>query len=75
MATVPEMPVAVYRNKGEIAVDVKPVPVPGDGEVLVEVSHCGVCGTDIHMVIEGWGQPGTLAATSGRGEVLVNPRA
>src|SRR5438309_1769851 len=68
---VPEMPVAVYRNKGEIAVDVKPVPVPGDGEVLVEVSHCGVCGTDIHMVIEGWGQPGTV----GGDEVVVSEPA
>src|SRR5437868_2559739 len=63
------MPVAVYRNKGEIAVDVKPVPVPGDGEVLVEVSHCGVCGTDIHMVIEGWGQPGTVGGHEWSGRI------
>jgi (R,R)-butanediol dehydrogenase/meso-butanediol dehydrogenase/diacetyl reductase len=63
------MPVAVYRHKGEIAVDVKPVPVPGDGEVLVEVSHCGVCGTDIHMVIEGWGQPGTVGGHEWSGRI------
>src|SRR5438477_4150076 len=60
MAPRPEMPVAVYRRKGEIAVDFKPVPSPGEGEVLVEVSHCGVCGTDIHMVLEGWGRTGTV---------------
>jgi len=25
-----------------------PDPVPGDGEVLVDVSHCGICGSDMH---------------------------
>jgi propanol-preferring alcohol dehydrogenase len=27
----------------------RPVPVPGPGEVLVKVSHCGVCRTDLHI--------------------------
>ena len=27
----------------------RPVPVPGAGEVLVKVSHCGVCRTDLHI--------------------------
>lgn len=27
-----------------------PVPEPGDGEVLVKVSACGVCRTDLHVV-------------------------
>lgn len=27
-----------------------PVPEPGPGEVLVRVSHCGVCHTDLHTV-------------------------
>jgi 2-desacetyl-2-hydroxyethyl bacteriochlorophyllide A dehydrogenase len=63
------MPVAVYRGKGEIAVDHKPVPEPGVGEVLVEVSHCGVCGTDIHMVVEGWGRPGTVGGHEWSGRI------
>ncbi|MEM1318281.1 MAG: alcohol dehydrogenase catalytic domain-containing protein, partial [Pseudomonadota bacterium] len=25
-----------------------PDPVPGDGEVLIDVSHCGICGSDMH---------------------------
>ena len=29
-----------------------PVPVPGEGEVLLKVSACGICRTDLH-VIEG----------------------
>ena len=28
----------------------RPVPVPGEGQVLVRVSACGVCRTDLHVV-------------------------
>jgi len=28
----------------------RPVPRPGDGEILVEVSACGVCRTDLHVL-------------------------
>lgn len=34
---------------GRIAVLEKPVPTPGRGEVLVRVSTCGVCRTDLHV--------------------------
>ena len=53
-----EMPVAVYRAVGEVVVEARPVPAPGPGQVLVEVSHCGICGSDLHMMVEGWGRPG-----------------
>ena len=36
------------------------MPVPGAGDVLIEVSFCGVCGSDLHIMIEGWGKPGTV---------------
>ena len=39
-------------------VEERPVPRPGPGEVLVEVGHCGICGSDIHIILEGWGKPG-----------------
>jgi (R,R)-butanediol dehydrogenase/meso-butanediol dehydrogenase/diacetyl reductase len=43
-------------------VEERPVPRPGEGDVLVEVDHCGICGSDIHMLLEGWGdQPGLVA--------------
>jgi alcohol dehydrogenase, propanol-preferring len=47
----------VLRQNGDVAVDPlelqhRPVPEPGPGEVLVEVSVCGICRTDLH-VIEG----------------------
>jgi alcohol dehydrogenase, propanol-preferring len=47
----------LLRNTGEMAGNPLvlrdiPVPEPGPGEVLVEISVCGICRTDLH-VIEG----------------------
>ena len=30
-----------------------PIPEPGPGELLVQVRACGLCGTDLHLAIEG----------------------
>src|SRR5579862_7036256 len=54
------MAAAVYRGAGTVSVEDVPVPSPGAGEVLIEVSHCGICGTDLHFVIEGWSAPGSV---------------
>ncbi len=50
--------VAVHERVGHIAVEERPVPRPEPGRVVVEVSHCGICGSDIHVIMEGWGKPG-----------------
>jgi 2-desacetyl-2-hydroxyethyl bacteriochlorophyllide A dehydrogenase len=63
------MPAAVYRGKGHVVVERRAVPQPGAGEVLVEVSHCGVCGSDLHMVLDGWGRPGTVGGHEWSGRV------
>jgi threonine dehydrogenase-like Zn-dependent dehydrogenase len=56
------MPAAVYQRPGVVEVEERPVPRPGPGEVLVEVDHCGICGSDIHLLFEGWaGGPGLIA--------------
>jgi threonine dehydrogenase-like Zn-dependent dehydrogenase len=54
------MPTAVYRGAGEVAVEDRPVPSPGPGEVLVEVDHCGICGSDLHLIAERLGTAGTV---------------
>jgi threonine dehydrogenase-like Zn-dependent dehydrogenase len=54
------MPAAIYREKGRLDVTEVATPEVGPGQVLLEVSHCGVCGSDLHMVLEGWGQPDTI---------------
>lgn len=39
---------AVVLHQGELAVEEVPDPVPGPGQILLEVSHCGICGSDLH---------------------------
>jgi threonine dehydrogenase-like Zn-dependent dehydrogenase len=52
------MKAAVFTAVGQpLAIETLPDPEPGEGEVLLKVARCGVCGTDLH-------------ATSGHGRVL-----
>jgi len=60
---------AIYRSPGDIGVEEKPVPSPGPGQVLVEVAYCGICGSDLHVMIEGWGKPGSVGGHEWTGTV------
>lgn len=40
------MKAAVIKKPGQIAIEEVPVPKPGDGEVLLKVEACALCGTD-----------------------------
>jgi 2-desacetyl-2-hydroxyethyl bacteriochlorophyllide A dehydrogenase len=44
------MKAAVVTGPGRWEVAEVTDPVPGPGEVVVEVERCGVCGTDLHVV-------------------------
>ena len=44
------MKAVVYRGKEDIAVEERPVPVPGEGEVVIRVRRAGICGTDMSIV-------------------------
>jgi threonine dehydrogenase-like Zn-dependent dehydrogenase len=64
------MPAAVYRRPGVVEVEERPVPRPGPDEVLVEVDHCGICGSDIHLLLEGWaGKAGLVAGHEFTGSI------
>lgn len=44
------MKAAVFTGLGQpLAVDSLPDPTPGEGEVVVRVARCGICGSDLHM--------------------------
>jgi 2-desacetyl-2-hydroxyethyl bacteriochlorophyllide A dehydrogenase len=64
------MRVAVYERPGELAIEDRPVPEVGPNDVLLEVSHCGICGSDIHFVLEGWGRPGSVEGHEFSGRVV-----
>jgi 2-desacetyl-2-hydroxyethyl bacteriochlorophyllide A dehydrogenase len=51
------MRAAVLHGRLDLTIEQRPVPKIGPRDVLLEVSHCGVCGTDLHFVLEGWGNP------------------
>ncbi|MBP2472062.1 2-desacetyl-2-hydroxyethyl bacteriochlorophyllide A dehydrogenase [Crossiella equi] len=44
------MKAAVITGVGQVEVTEVPDPTPGPREVVVEVSACGLCGTDLHIL-------------------------
>jgi threonine dehydrogenase-like Zn-dependent dehydrogenase len=64
------MQAAVYQSPGVVTVEERPVPRPGPGQVLVRVHHCGICGSDIHQLRDGWGfAPGAVAGHEWTGTI------
>ncbi|MGQ0694088.1 MAG: alcohol dehydrogenase catalytic domain-containing protein, partial [Nitrospiraceae bacterium] len=49
------MKAMVLNHTGDVSssplrLEDRPVPVPGEGQVLVNIHICGVCRTDLHVV-------------------------
>jgi 2-desacetyl-2-hydroxyethyl bacteriochlorophyllide A dehydrogenase len=64
------MAAAVYQGEGRINIEELPVPTLDADAVLVEVSHCGICGTDLHLVLERFARPGTVLGHEWAGTVV-----
>lgn len=47
------MRASVLRNGSMVYRDDVPSPTPGEGQVLVKVSACGICGSDLHFAKHG----------------------
>jgi 2-desacetyl-2-hydroxyethyl bacteriochlorophyllide A dehydrogenase len=54
------MEASVYVGDGILEVHDVAVPKPAAGEVLIEIDHCGICGTDLHFVLERIARPGSV---------------
>jgi threonine dehydrogenase-like Zn-dependent dehydrogenase len=64
------MAAAVYQSPGVITVEERPVPRPGPDQLVVRVHSCGICGSDIHQLRDGWGfQPGAVAGHEWTGTI------
>ena len=66
------MKVARYLGPGSLAIEEMPVPTIADGEVLVKVRACGVCGTDVKTYVRGHPRigPGSVLGHEVAGEVV-----
>jgi L-iditol 2-dehydrogenase len=65
-----DMRAAVYRGKSQLALERVPIPEVGDGELLVQVQTCGVCGTDIKKIEYGLVQPPKIFGHETAGTVV-----
>src|SRR5215470_9808246 len=58
LGPIPKMMRAgVYREKGIVRVEEVPIPEMSDGEVLIKVAACGICGTDIKKIFQRYVEP------------------
>jgi len=55
-----DMRAAGYAADGRLVLEERPVPAPGEDEVLVAIDYCGICGTDVHAIREGWARAGAV---------------
>jgi (R,R)-butanediol dehydrogenase/meso-butanediol dehydrogenase/diacetyl reductase len=67
------MRAAVFKAVGQpLAIEQRPDPTPGEGEVVLKVGRCGICGTDLAMS-DGSGQTFELNSIIGHefaGEIV-----
>ncbi len=66
------MPAAVFQGIRDVTVQDLPTPAVGPRDVLLEVSHCGICGSDLHFVVHwpGAGKPGSVEGHEFSGTVV-----
>jgi len=64
----------VYREKGIVRVEEVPVPEVADGEVLIKVAACGICGTDIKKIYHAYVPPPQILGHEVAGTVVATGR-
>ncbi|MBM4462754.1 MAG: zinc-binding dehydrogenase [Chloroflexi bacterium] len=54
------MKAIVVKSKGVLAMEEVPTPRAGHGEVVIKVKYCGICGSDVRLLADGFFFPGTI---------------
>jgi L-iditol 2-dehydrogenase len=68
------MRAGVYREQGIVRVEDVPVPEVGEGEVLIKVAACGICGTDIKKIFQRYVEPPQILGHELAGTVVAVAR-
>ncbi|MEZ5244763.1 MAG: alcohol dehydrogenase catalytic domain-containing protein [Acidimicrobiales bacterium] len=68
--TANSMQALVYTGAGELEVQTLAAPEPGPGEARIEIARCGICGTDLHMVLDGYARPGSVLGHEWSGRII-----
>src|SRR5438445_1732503 len=68
------MRAGVYREKGIVRVEGVPVPEVAEGEVLIKVAACGICGTDIKKIYHAYVPPPQILGHEVAGTVVATGR-
>ena len=64
------MKAAVFKEKNMLALEDVPDPEPKDDEILMQVSYCAICGSDLHRYSYGMMSPGTIMGHEYSGVVV-----
>ena len=48
------MRAGVIRGKGQAELAEVAEPEVGEGQAMVDIARCGICGSDVHAYVEGW---------------------
>jgi len=64
------MNAVVYRGPGRLVLEEVPVPKIGEGEVLIKVAACGICGTDLKKIQNGFVPPPQIFGHEVAGTVI-----
>jgi threonine dehydrogenase-like Zn-dependent dehydrogenase len=54
------MRAAIFKERGILKVEDVPDPIVGPRDVLLKVTHCAICGSDLHRYSHGMLRPGAI---------------
>jgi 2-desacetyl-2-hydroxyethyl bacteriochlorophyllide A dehydrogenase len=64
------MKAAVYKQPGVLEVEDVPDPEVGPHDVLLQITHCAICGSDLHRYSYGMLRPGSIIGHEYSGKVI-----
>ena len=64
------MKAGVFKEKGVLVVEDVPEPEIGPQDVLLQITHCAICGSDIHRYIYGMLNPGVIMGHEYSGKIV-----